>query len=326
MRSRLPPLAIIVSSIFVRSALVVIPFIVAGCASQPIAPHTVASAVVVPETTVEKPAAVPAPKPVKRVTNRPANTKGDVLILEYHHVLPEETRWGRSQKKFRQDLERLYKAGFRPITLSEYLSGNFKIPPGSSPVVFTFDDGHINQFRMLDDGTIDPNCAVGIWKKFAETRPDFPVKATWFVLPPVPFTQKKFAKQKLALLNKWGSEIGIHTMTHRSFKKLPDEAVKKEIAGSLDWIAKYGIKARTMAMPYGEYPQNKALLKSFTYNGKKYSLDGAVRVGAVPSKAPGSKEVKRYGLPRIQGVDLEGGLNWWLAELKDKPKRLYVAP
>lgn len=280
----------------------------------------------VAQARTEVPAQPKATKPVKRVTDRPGNTNGKVLVLEYHHVMEKETRWGRSRENFRKDLERLYKAGFRPVTLIEYLENRMKLPPGASPVVFTFDDGHLNQFHILPDGTVDPNCMVGLWRKFAATRPDFPMKATFFVLPPVPFTKKDTAKKKVELLRKWGSELGIHTMTHRSLAKLSDDEVKKEIAESILWLRKWGVEAKTMAMPYGEYPQNKALLKEFLYKGQRFKLSGAVRVGAVPSTSPTSDKLKRYGLPRIQGVDLEGGLTWWMKPIKDGDVDLYVQP
>ena len=69
-----------------------------------------------------------------RATSRPANPDGVVFIIEYHKVLPKETRWGRSVAKFRQDLERLYELGFRPVTLNAVLEGALARPPGSEPL------------------------------------------------------------------------------------------------------------------------------------------------------------------------------------------------
>lgn len=269
--------------------------------------------------------AIQAPK-VRRVTDRPGNTMGQVLILEYHHVQEKETRWGRSAVNFRKDLERIYKAGFRPVTLIEYLENRMKLPPGASPVVFTFDDGWESQYRILPNGQIDPNCAVGVWRKFAATRPDFPVKATFFVLPPQPFNDKKTAKTKLANLRRWGSEIGIHTMTHTSLAKLSDDGVRRELGESIRWLRKFGFEARTLAMPYGELPKDRALLKEFIYKGERFKLSGAVRVGAKPSESPNSKAIRRWALPRIQGIDADYGLTWWLRRVKADKVDLYVQP
>ena len=49
-------------------------------------------------------------------------------------------------------------------------------------VVLTFDDSSIGQFRYLEDGTIDPDSAMGILLDFAEAHPDFPpVAITTFI-------------------------------------------------------------------------------------------------------------------------------------------------
>lgn len=274
------------------------------------------------ETTV----AASKPPTARRVTDRPANLKGQVLVLEYHHVDEKETRWGRSSKNFRKDLERLYKAGFRPVTLHEYVTNRMKLPPGASPVVFTFDDGWESQYRILKGGVVDPHCAVGVWQKFAKTRPDFPLKATFFILPPVPFGQKEHAKQKVATLLRSGSELGIHTMSHTSLAKLTDEQVRAEIGGSIDWLKKWGVEAKTLAMPYGVMPKNPVLLKEFLWRGKRYQLDAAVRVGARPSPGPNSPDLRRYNIPRIQGIDQDYGLTWWLGRVKKGRVVLYVQP
>lgn len=297
-----------------------------GC--QGSLPSTTALEALTPVASVPPPETKPTPPPKpKRVTNRPGNENGQVLVLEYHHITEKESRWARSRTNFLRDLQRLYKMGFRPVTLHEYLTNTFKVQPGATPVVFTFDDGHEDQFRMLADGTIDPNCMVGIWQKFAQTHKDFPVKATFYVLPNIPFAQKKFAHRKVGLLKRWGCELGIHTMSHHSLRTVSSDRVKKEIALSIEWLRKWGVNPTTMAMPYGEYPQDRSLVKKFRWtNGKIYSLEGAVRVGAVPNPPPTSDKIKRWGLPRIQGVDLDFGLTYWLAKIRAGKVSVYVEP
>lgn len=294
-----------------------------GCQSAP-SNRVVSGVAAVPPP--KQNVAAPKKQSNKPITNREPNTNGKVFILEYHKFEEKETRWGRTPASFRRDLELLYAAGFRPITLSQYLQNKFEVPPGATPVVFTFDDGHESQFRILPNGEVDPKCAVGIWKKFAETRPDFPVRATFFVLPPVPFVKKDTAREKLAFLKSQGSEIGVHTLSHHRLDTLTDEQVKKEIGGSIDWVRSWGIEPKTMAMPYGIYPKNKSLLKEFKWNGKRYKLDGAVRVGAVPMPSPSSENINRWGLGRIQGISLPWGLRHWLQIYKKGEVKMYVAP
>ncbi len=123
-------------------------------------------------TTEPRTKPLPLPRPLPRVTARPANRMGKVLIVEYHHISPKEARWDRSIRAFRADLERLYRMGFRPVTLSQFLDGRMPLPPGASPVVFTFDDASPSQIRLREDSSLDPDCAMG--KAFSRKAPRLP--------------------------------------------------------------------------------------------------------------------------------------------------------
>lgn len=265
-------------------------------------------------------------KPVlKRVTSRAANPNGSVLIVEYHNVTKKEARWDRSVKRFREDLGRLYDLGFRPVTVSAYLEGKMDLAPGASPIVFTFDDSDPTQFRILPDGKIDPDCAVGIWQAFAEKHPDFPIVATFYVLPEM-WGQRTSVKAKLDMLRRWGSELGCHTYTHRSLGTLSDAEVKREIQRSVDMIRAYGFEPASIALPYGIRPKNHALLKGFKENGKTYGFRAALMVGAGPAPAPGSPKLDPYKLPRIQGIDGVYGITYWLDKVKAGKVHPFVAP
>ncbi|MGH9393664.1 MAG: hypothetical protein ACRD1E_05795, partial [Terriglobales bacterium] len=113
-------------------------------------------------------AAAPAPAP---------NLRGEVMILVYHNF-GADARWGRSFASFDSDLARLDAAGFRPVTLRQYVTGEFTLPAGTTPVVLTFDDSSKYQMRYTADGELDPDCAVAHWVAFAKTHPEFPVHGT----------------------------------------------------------------------------------------------------------------------------------------------------
>lgn len=267
----------------------------------------------------------PAPVRPAPATKRKPNLNGKVLILQYHHVVEKESRWARSIKNFRKDLERLYRLGYRPVTMSEYIDGSFNLAPGASPVVFTFDDSHPNQFKLLPDGRIDPKSAVGIWHAFAQKHPDFPVKATFYVVPSIGFGPKKHLPKKLALLKKWGSELGVHTLSHSDLSTLTDEQVKSEIAGSIEWIEKHGFEARTIALPFGVPPKNRQLLKSFEHKGRTYTLDAAVLAGSGPAPSPYAKDRRFYRMPRIQAIEGLLGITFWLDRAKAGKTPVYVS-
>ena len=244
----------------------------------------------------------------------------------YHHFREGSNAMFRSPSKFKQDLEHLYKMGFRPVTISEYVGNRMKLPPGSSPVVMTFDDAHPDQFTIKKDGSIDPKCAVGIWEEFAKTHPDFPVKGTFYTLP-VLWGQHKLIQKKIDMLRGWGSEIGNHTLNHRFLSRLNDDQVKYEIAKMNDLLVTYGIHPNMpFCPPYGEYPRNRSLVKSFWYNHKLYQHSSACMAWDSPAVSPNDPKFSRYKFERLHGNGREFGIDFWLERVKKGKVQLYVAP
>lgn len=253
------------------------------------------------------------------MSDRKANHDGLVFVGEWHQIRGGKNAMFRSAPEFRADLERLYKAGFRPVTATQYLTGKMDLAPGASPIVMTFDDSPKSQFAMLPDGTIDPTCAVGIWQEFAKTHPDFPIRATFFVLPDAMFAQPKMLDRKLAMLREWGCEIANHTVTHRSLRSLSNAAVTKELVDANAALAKNGAKGPyPMALPMGISPRDRKLLD-------RPDLSGVFLVGANPAPPPGPKlAAVKTKIPRIQAYNGELSLNEWLGQAAKGHVKLYV--
>ncbi len=216
--------------------------------------------------------------------------------------------------------------GFRPVTLSEVLDDKMGLAPGASPVVFTFDDSDESQFRTLADHSVDPNCAVGIWMAFAKQHPDFPVKACFYVLPPVPWGQRATLIPKLKMLKEWGCELGSHTITHRSLAKLSSDQVKEELSKAQEFIRGWSFDPFAIALPLGISPKDKSLLKSFTLNGKTYRHEAVLLVGAGPAPSPEDPKFDPFRLPRIQAIEGEYGITYWLDRIHRGLVSPYVAP
>jgi peptidoglycan/xylan/chitin deacetylase (PgdA/CDA1 family) len=251
-----------------------------------------------------------------RVTGRKANALGDVLILEYHNFKPGKGGMFRTPSGFRKDLERLYRMGFRPVTVSEYLADKMPLPPGASPVVITFDDSTPTQYRFKS-GHLDPDCAVGIWESFSKSHPDFPLRATFYVLPNL-WGEPSLVDEKVAALRKRGSELGCHTMTHRALSSLSSATVKKEFDDSIAMLARLGQPLPvSMALPLGITPKDRSLEKVFT---------GVMLVGANPAPSPRSSKFDRFRVPRIQAYDGPSGSTFWLDQVEAGKVSLYVAP
>ncbi|AIE85631.1 polysaccharide deacetylase [Fimbriimonas ginsengisoli Gsoil 348] len=252
---------------------------------------------------------------------------GSVFVVEYHHIRAGKNSMIRSPKEFRADLERLYKLGFRPCTVSQYLNNQMDMPPGATPAVFTFDDSNPSQLQLRPDGAVDPNCAVGIWQEFAKLHPDFPVRATFYVLPDVMWGQPKMLEKKLALLKSLGCELGNHTVTHPILRKLSDDKVKEEIAVATDRLEKLGVPLPvSLALPFGVSPKNKQLLRGFDYKGKRYVQKAVFLVGAEPACSPMDPKLDRYRIPRIQAYNGPMGLPEWLDKFERGQVKAYVAP
>ena len=307
---------------YVAGALALSTFI--GCHRNTAKPADTAPVAVAPAKKVTHTAAALTTDQLQKAK---VNEAGLVPILEYHDVLPKERSMVRSVDNFKHDLQRLYDEGYRPVLLHDFLDNKIDLPLGMAPVVFTFDDARNSQFKYLSSGEVDPTCVVGIWQEFAKTHPDFPVKATFYLLPDAGFCSMADASKKVKALLAMGCEIGNHTVTHTSLKKLSDEGVQKELGGCITLIEKLapGTKVDTIALPMGISPVNKKLLVKGSYAGQAYANRAVLLVGAEPAPAPISKRFKPMRLPRIQALDGPSGSTFYLDKIKNGQMGRYIS-
>ena len=286
-----------------------------------------------------KAAVASAPLPLLPVdlTKVQPNEVGLVPILEYHDLVTtaKATGYQYPAAAFRQDVQWLYDHNYRPISLDDYVNGKIDVPAGMSPVIFTFDDALRGQFNYTDDGKIDPNCAVGILDDFHAQHPDWPLKGTFFVLTdigttlPPPFYQKQYAQGKMEYLVKDGFEIGNHTIHHQlGMRHWPDARVQAEFAGAVANIHTYlpNYNVDTLALPYGVFPKNKALVISGSSGGQTYHNLCALKAGADPASSPMGRDFyghpfDPYYIPRIIPGAGKYTIRYWLA-LMEKDKNL----
>ena len=188
---------------------------------------------------------------------------GKVPVVMYHSIGDKEKYMARSYAHFQHDLARLRKMGFRPVTLSDYVDGKFKIPGGTYAVVMTFDDFRESQIRLKKDGKVSANCFVGQWMEFAAKHPDFPVKGTFFILPTGSFGKKAEAKTKLKTLLSLGCELASHTYNHRFLSKISDEQVARELGQSYEFLVNLGVKPRAVwHCPSASFQKTEASLRA----------------------------------------------------------------
>lgn len=239
------------------------------------------------------------------------NELGRVLILEYHDFKETEERWARRWDHFRNDLETLYAKGYRAVNLRDYIQGSMPLPAGTSPVIFTFDDSHISQLKLMQQNgkwVADPHSAVGMMLKFKEEHPDFGAAGTFYVnFTPVPFREPENWEVKLRCLQEHGFEMGQHTADHEGLGHLSPEAVRKALGEQVKRIRAVlpEYDGWTLALPFGDWPKPKELALQGEYEGVRYQHRAVLLVGSDPVYSPYDKRLDLTALPRVQAIDEE---------------------
>ncbi len=284
---------------------------------------------VTPQTLAASPISTPLPTP--RPAAKPS--LGQVMILEYHSIGDYEDYLLRSAENFRAEMEYLREHGYTPANLIEMAEGFPNLSPGTKPVVITFDDSDISQFRYLDDGSLDPNSAVGILYDIHQQHPDqWPLKATFYVLQDVSgpqrilFGQPEFAKQKLNWLVEQGFEVGSHTISHFYLEEGDGYEVQYQLGESQRLLEELipGYKVRSFAVPFGSFPLNLDYLKEGVWEGRPYAYDTNVAAWGGPSVSPHDPDFDPYNILRIVAEPNE--VAYWFEHFEQNPELYYTVP
>ena len=253
---------------------------------------------------------------------------GNVPIMMYHGIVDipnNETKYtggnvdkegyNRTAEAFRNDLEFYYQNGYRMIRLSDYIDGIIDVELGKSPIIITFDDGNINNFRVIGEENgelvIDPNCAIGILEEFKKSYPDYGVTATFFVNAGL-FEQRKYNEKILIWLIEHGYDVGNHTRTHVDFTKIDINKTMEEVGEMYNILNgiipdKYvNIVALPFGSPYNESHSNYNAILSGEYNGITYQTKATLRVGWEAEVSCFSKNFNPKFLKRIRAYDNDG--------------------
>ena len=258
----------------------------------------------------------------------PPNRLGRIPVLEYH-VIGGEKNWlyTRTRESFRQDLEDVYRRGYRPITVAQLLDKDFSdVPVGMSPVVVVFDDASPEQFSYVEQNgslEIDSTSAIGIWLDFAKSHPGWKNRGVFCVLngaaaghnffgdrPKYHGQLKQWRFQKVKWLADNGFEICAHTLWHAKLNKYPDAVVQEQIARNLMGIdsAVTGYRVRTLALPYGLWPKNRELAWKGSWTDPKtgkvhsYQFDAVLEVSGGPTLSPDDPQFDPHSITRIQAI------------------------
>jgi hypothetical protein len=289
----------------------------------------------------------------------PPNPQGELMVLRYETFGDNDEGLQRSLAGFRQDLEQLHAAGYYPINLRDVAVGNPKyrqdlewllqngwspfaseellnrrfnyIPAGKRPIVLTFDGSHISQYRLLEDGALDPNSAVGVLKAFHDEHPaDWPLRATFFVQPEAGnpayllFGQPQFAPQKLQNIVEWGMELGSYTLNGVDLSHSNHEEIRRQLS-SQNLIEAYapGYQVVSLALPQGQRPQFESLLRRGIYDTLIYEYGLVATNGDRPILSPLSGDFDPYHISRINATT--EAVQTWLELYRNTPDLYYVS-
>src|SRR6056297_559750 len=236
------------------------------------------------------------------------NEMGKVMILMFHSIEENDGVWKISKESFVKNLEYLFENNYYLVSLEDYIKGQMDVPAGKTPVIFTFDDGLKNNFKVIEENgelIIDPDSAVGIMEEFKRNNPDFNSTATFYLFGTNPFRQKKHLDFKLNYLVENCYDVGNHTYDHAFLNKIKN---KEEILFQLgeqekfinEFIPEYEIN--TLSLPYGLRPDEdleKYLIRG-EYEGLKYEHIGILDVGSNPSYSWADKRFNFKEIPRIR--------------------------
>lgn len=289
----------------------------------------------------------------------PPHPSGELMVLRYETFGATDEAMQRSAGSFRQDLEDLLAGGYYPVNLRDLAVGNAKykqdmeqlpqngwqpiyseellarrfnyVPAGKRPVVLTFDASHISQYRLLADGTLDPNSAVGVLKAFHDEHPaDWPMRATFFVQPEAVepdynlFGQPEFVEQKLKNMVEWGLEIGSYSMTGANLAEISYEDIRYQLSSEAA-IEAYlpGYEIESLALPQGQLPAYAKLLQRGTYDNLIYDYNVVAVRGDQAIPSPYTNAFDPHTIQRIDAV--RGALESWLEFYANNPKIYYVS-
>ncbi|WP_425538333.1 polysaccharide deacetylase family protein [Microaceticoccus formicicus] len=262
------------------------------------------------------------------------NEAGKIMVLMYHNIGTEEEEWVRTPENFKKDLETLYEKGYIPISLKDYVSGNIHTPAGKTPYVLTFDDTNENNFRYLSDGSIDPNCAVGILLEFAKKHPDVKPYCTFFGNGEIPFRVTGQEKEKVNFLIKNHMDLGNHTVNHPDLTEMKPESVLYEVGRQAKYLTSLfdgNYEVNTLALPFGSRPTDseaEAKIFSGEYEGFNYKNIAVLNVGWDPYFSPYHTEFNPHHIHRIRAseIHVDGvGLYDWLKHFDENPEARFIS-
>ncbi|WP_283135686.1 polysaccharide deacetylase family protein [Rhizohabitans arisaemae] len=263
-----------------------------------------------------------------------ANELGQIPVLMYHRIVDRPTTVDDlTPQQFRAELELLAKENYVPITAAEYVTGRIGIPAGKHPVVLTFDDSSPSQVTLDGTGTPKAGTALAILLDVARRHPGFRPVGTFYVTKDMfgLATPEEHA-QVLNWLHGNGFDIGNHTRDHLNLRGRDKKAVFAEVMAGHKLITDLVKEAPpvTLALPYGNQPNQPEWARKGTVGGQTYNYGGVFLAGYTPAASPFAKDFNPLAIPRIRSGEKKGDCKRfcsiaWLDWLKANPDKRFTS-
>jgi len=217
-------------------------------------------------------------EPEKKKKSSPSNhielSKLSVPIFMYHHIQdtdsktnPIERGLSVSPQKFANQLDYIQSKGYRTVTFKELENG----ATPEKPVILTFDDGYHNFYENAFPELKKRNMTGVIFIISGKNSSEY------------------LTGNEIKTIQKYGIEIGSHTINHFDLTSLSNDTARKEIAESKSRLEKeFNTDIISFCYPAGEY--NDQIVKL----AKSAGYDFAVTTKSGQGKFSDPFELKRY--------------------------------
>jgi hypothetical protein len=260
-----------------------------------------------------------------------------VPALLYHRFMADSfshsTRTKTRLADFKNDLQRLYDAGYSLISTEDWLAGIINVPVGRRPLIITLDDLFFaDQVFINPDNQPSTSSGIGVLWEFSQNHPDFGFAADIFFnlgdkhygnVPSGPyFLEGEGWEDQLGRVIAWCIEHNVrpynHFYTHPRLDWTKDDGVQPELAQNDKALRKYlkRIKREDLidkignlpALPYSlwpESPNGKNIIKKYI-NPEGKPVAGIYEAGYHYDphfiQASYSPELDIYHLPRMAAL------------------------
>lgn len=203
-----------------------------------------------------------------------------VPILAYHKVESDNEIYSVSPVEFSRQMEYLSKQGYQSVSLTQLVDsfeGKYRLP--SKPVVITFDDGYLDNYRN----------ALPILQKYG-------MRATVFIIAGQVGQPEYLSWDDIIRLQQQGTEIGSHTVHHTELGTADLAVQIEEIQQSKNMLEqRLKVPVQFLAYPYGSFTDNSEyLLRGAGYRGACTGLPG------LNDRTVNFFHLRRVNIPRPQ--------------------------